>query len=116
VLAKLDDIDKHRLLQLVALWPYSTTGGEWENVPGEKKITIGNWTEVGLSDGAVIYTVSFDSPQPDFKGTFEGSFSLALRHELEPPYSGVTEIVRLLNSAGVEVEAVIKTVGTAAGY
>lgn len=113
VLAKLDDIDKHRLLQLVALMPHSTRAGGWENVVGEKKITFGDWPKVGMSDGAVICTMSFSFPQPNFKGTFEGTFSLALRHELEPPYSGITEIVRLLNAVGAEVESVVKTVATA---
>jgi hypothetical protein len=113
VLAKLDDIDKHRLLQLVALMPHSTSLGGFENVVGEKKMSIVDWPKVGLSDGTVICTMSFSSPQPNFKGTFKGTFSLALHHEFGPPYSGITEIVRLLNAVGAEVEAVVKTVATA---
>jgi hypothetical protein len=113
VLAKLDDIDKHRLLQLVALMPHSTTLSGWENVEGEKKVSIVDWPKVGLSDGAVICAMSFSSPQPNFKGTFKGTFSLALHHEFGPPYAGITEIVRLLNAVGAEVEAVVKIVATA---
>lgn len=118
VLAKLDDIDKHRLLQVVALVPrFRSTSLGWENVEGENhKLTFGDWPEVGLKDGSIICTMHFNSPQPNMKGTFTGAFFLAIRHDVGPPYSGITEVLQLLNGVGAEVEYAIKTVGTAAGY
>jgi hypothetical protein len=115
LLGRLDDVDKHRLLQVVALVPrFRDTILGWENVEGENhKVTIRDWPETGLKDGSVICTMNFNSPQPQMKGTFKGTFFLAIRYEVEPSLSGIMEVSKLLNAVGAEAEYAIKSVATA---
>lgn len=111
LLGELDDIDKHRLLQVV-IGAFKKASFGYSNLPPGTAIT---WRirSKPPEDGAEIAAIIFGTPQPDVKGNFVGDWIIIVPHRPGMNKAPGTEIIDLLHMLRDEVKAVVIRVAAA---